>query len=882
MKRTFDIKGMSCAACAARVEKAAAKLPGMRNVAVNLATEKLTVEYDDAVLSADEIKKAVRDTGYEIADKKGETVTFDIEGMSCAACAQRVQKAVANLPGVQSASVNLATNKLTAEMGGASEKDIIEAVKQAGYTALTKSEHKSVAFNIGGMHCAACAARIEKALSKTEGVISAVVNLAGEGATVVYDPAKTRMSLIKQAVEKEGFQVLEAQSIDETEERKQKEIKTMWKKFFFSAAFSLPLLILAMWPMIPGAPSLPRFISPHANPQVFALVQLFLTVPPVIAGYKFYTVGFRALARRAPNMDSLIALGTSAAIVYSIYSLINIAAGKTDMAHHLYFESAAVIITLILLGKTLEAVSKGKTGEAIKKLMGLAPKTATLIKDGKEISIPIEEVEAGDIILVKPGEKIPVDGVVIMGQSSIDESMLTGESIPVDKKEKDKVYAATINKNGVLQFKATNVGADTALAQIIKLVEEAQGGKAPIAKLADKVSGYFVPAVIGVALIAFVAWLASGAGFAFSLTILISVLVIACPCALGLATPTAIMVGTGAGAKKGILIKGGEALEIAHKIDTIIFDKTGTITQGMPKVTDIIPFGGIEKEYMLALAASAEAGSEHPLGEAIVRAAQEKGLELVKTEGFLAHTGRGIAGKAAGKKVLIGNIRLMEENKIDISGAGAVSDKLADEGKTPMYIAIEGALAGIIAVADTIKKESRQAIDTLKAMGIDTIMITGDNAATARAIAREAGISKVLAEVLPQDKAAEVKKLQEQGKKVAMVGDGINDAPALAQADTGIAIGSGTDVAMESADIVLVGNDLRGVATAIRLSKQTIRNIKQNLFWAFGYNTAGIPIATGVLTLFGGGLLNPMFAAAAMSFSSVSVLLNALRLKRFK
>ena len=598
-------------------------------------------------------------------------------------------------------------------------------------------------------------------------------------------------------------------------------------------------------------------------------------------GYKFYLVGFKNLIKLSPNMDSLIAVGTSAAFIYSVFGMYKIYVGDNSYAMHLYFEAAVTILTLITLGKYLEAISKGKTSEAIKKLMGLVPKTATIIRDNKETIIPVDEVIVGDIILVKPGEKLPVDGEVIEGSTSIDESMLTGESIPVEKVAGSNVIGASINKTGFIKYKATKVGKDTALAQIIKLVEDAQGSKAPIAKLADIISSYFVPTVIGLAIFSAGAWLIAGETPVFALTIFISVLVIACPCALGLATPTAIMVGTGKGAENGVLIKGGEALETTHKIDTIVFDKTGTITEGKPVVTDIVT-NGIDKNELLALAASAEKGSEHPLGEAIVREAEEKNIDLKKIENFNAIPGHGIQVVINGETILLGNLKLMKENSISIGNLNKESDRLAQEGKTPMYITINNSLEGIIAVADTVKPSSKKAIETLHSMGIKVAMITGDNKKTANAIARQVGIDIVLAEVLPQDKANEVKKLQNENRKVAMVGDGINDAPALAQADIGIAIGSGTDVAMESADIVLMRSDLMDVSTAIKLSKATIRNIKQNLFWAFGYNVLGIPVAMGVLHIFGGPLLNPMIAAAAMSLSSVSVLANALRLKRFK
>jgi Cu+-exporting ATPase len=580
-------------------------------------------------------------------------------------------------------------------------------------------------------------------------------------------------------------------------------------------------------------------------------------------------------------MDSLIAIGTGAAFLYGIYAIYRIIGGDTEYAMDLYFETAGVIISLILLGRYLEAVSKGKTSETIKKLMGLSPKTAVVIHDDKEIVIPVEEVEVGDIVLVRPGERIPVDGEVIEGRTSVDESMLTGESIPVEKNPGSRIVGGSINKNGTVRFKATRVGKDTTLARIIKLVEDAQGSKAPIAKMADVISGYFVPIVITIAVIAAAAWALSGESAVFSLTIFISVLVIACPCALGLATPTAIVVGTGKGAEYGVLIKSGEALETAHKIDTIIFDKTGTITEGEPKVTDIITNGDISQDELLQFSASAEAGSEHPLGEAIVNSARDRNLELMRAESFEAIPGHGIEVIIQGKKMLLGNKKLMDDRNIRIPLQNE-ADRLSEEGKTPMFVAIDGRLAGIIAVADVIKPSSGKAVEALHRMGIEIVMITGDNRRTAGAIARQVGIDRVLAEVLPQDKAEEVKKLQAEGRKVAMVGDGINDAPALVQADIGIAIGSGTDVAMESADIVLIRNDLMDVSAAIQLSKATIRNIKQNLFWAFAYNSAGIPVAAGLLHLFGGPLLNPMIAAGAMAFSSVSVVTNALRLRRFK
>ncbi|MDD4390824.1 MAG: heavy metal translocating P-type ATPase [Eubacteriales bacterium] len=740
--------------------------------------------------------------------------------------------------------------------------------------------------SIQGMTCAACSARVERVVGKLPGIEQASVNLASEKLFIEYDPQKVRISDIKNAIEKAGYKVREASKTDTTDEdrkRKQREFEVLRTKLIISAIFSVPLLYIAMAPMI-GFANLPfpSGLDPIYYPLNYALTQLLLVIPVICVGYKFYTVGFKSLLQRSPNMDSLIAIGTSAAVLYSIYNTFQIINGDHGSAHSLYYETAGVIITLILLGKSLEAVSKGRTGEAIKKLMGLAPKTAIVIRNDNETEIPIEEVEIGDIIVVKPGAKIPVDGTILEGHTAIDESMLTGESMPIDKNAGDAVYAATLNTTGTIKFRADKIGAETAFAQIIKLVEDAQGSKAPIAQMADIVSGYFVPIVTAIALLAGIAWYIATGSLELALKIFISVLVIACPCALGLATPTAIMVGTGKGAENGILIKSGEALETAHKINTIVFDKTGTITEGKPTVTDIITAEGINEDRLLQITASAEKGSEHPLGQAIVKGAREKNLELFEISGFNSITGRGIEAKIEENTILAGNRKLMDENNISLEDLKGASDSLAQVGKTPMYIAIDGRAAGIIAVADVVKESSRAAIQSLHKIGIEVVMITGDNKSTAAFIAEQVGLDRILAEVLPEDKSNEVKKLQNEGKIVAMVGDGINDAPALAQADIGIAIGSGTDVAMESADIVLMRSDLMDVPTAIDLSKKTIRNIKQNLFWAFGYNTIGIPIAAGLLYLFGGPLLNPMFAAAAMSLSSVSVVTNALRLKRFK
>ena len=809
------------------------------------------------------------------------TKILKIEGMTCAACAKAVERAAKKLDGVEEASVNLATEKLSISFDESkvSVDDIQKAVEKAGYKAVIEAVTRS--FRIEGMTCAACAKAIERATRKLDGVLESNVNLATEKLTIAYEPSKVRFPDIRKAVENAGYRIFEEeQSPDADKELKENEAKSLWRKFLLSAVFTVPLLYVAMGHMI-GLP-LPEAIDPMMNPKNFAMLQLLLVLPVIVMGSRFYIVGFRTLAKRSPNMDSLIAIGTSAAFLYGLFAVYKIFTGDSSYTHDMYFESAGVILTLVTLGKYFEAVSKGKSSEAIKKLMGLSPKTARVIISGEEKEISLEEVEAGDLIVVRPGEKLPVDGQVAEGTTSVDESMLTGESIPVEKNPGDMVIGASINKNGSIKYRATKVGKDTTLAQIIRLVEEAQGSKAPIAKLADTIAGYFVPVVIALAVISGIAWYLSGETALFGLTIFISVMVIACPCALGLATPTAIMVGTGKGAEYGVLIKSGVALETAHKIQTVVLDKTGTITEGKPVVTDIFAFEGFDQEYLLQAAASAEKGSEHPLGEAIVKAAQEKGMELKAVSGFKAIPGRGIEVSIDGKGIMMGNKKLMDDRAVDIADKWELSQRLAGEGKTPMYISAEGRLAGIIAVADTVKENSMKAVAGLKEMGIEVVMITGDNKRTADAIARQVGIDRVLAEVLPENKADEVKKLQSEGKKVAMVGDGINDAPALAQADVGIAIGSGTDVAIESADIVLMRGDLMDVITAIDLSKKTIRNIKQNLFWAFGYNVVGIPVAMGLLHLFGGPLLNPMIAGAAMSFSSVSVVTNALRLKGFR
>jgi len=808
---------------------------------------------------------------------------FNIEGMTCAACSAAVERITSKLEGVEKSEVNLTTEKLRISFNAEvlDEDRIIKAIEKVGFKAKESGDIVKVTIPVEGMTCAACSSSIERVLKKKEGVKSIAVNLTTNKALLEYDRELIRMSEIKGYIQKLGFTPLDVEkelSLDEHKDKKEKETRIMWLKFKVALGFTIPLFYIAMGHMV-GMP-LPEALHPGMYPMNFGLLQLFLTIPVMIAGYKFYTGGFKALVRRNPNMDSLIAVGTSAAVLYGLYALGQISQGHVEYVKHLYFETAGVIITLIMLGKSLETRSRGKTSEAIKALVGLQPKTATVVQGKNEIILPIDEVESGDLILVRPGEKIPVDGKVVEGYSSVDESMLSGESMPVDKQTDDLVYAASVNKNGLLKMEATKVGRDTALAQIIKLVEDAQGSKAPIARMADIISGDFVPIVMVIAVLSAVIWYVGTGDVNFSLTIFISVLVIACPCALGLATPTAIMVGTGKGADYGVLIKSGGALELAHKIDTVILDKTGTITIGKPKVTNIISEDCSEAD-IIRLVASAEKGSEHSLAEAILEKAEELEQELIDIEIFEAIPGHGIRTMVENQELFVGNERLLKLHVVD-NHLLEQAEEFAKDGKTLMYVILDKKLVGIIAVADVIKETSRVAIAKMHEQGLEVAMITGDHIKTAEAIAKQAGIDRVIADVLPKDKANEIKKLQGLGKKVAMVGDGINDAPALAQADVGIAIGSGTDVAMESADIVLMRDDLLDVNTAIKLSKATIRNIKQNLFWAFAYNTAGIPLAAGVFYLFGGPLLSPMFAAAAMSMSSVSVVSNALRLRKFK
>lgn len=808
-------------------------------------------------------------------------IDLPIKGMSCASCAAKIEKGLSTVTGVDKATVNFATEKATIAFDPkkAKTEDFVKTIKDFGY----ETGIEKVILPIQGMTCASCVEKVERALSSTAGVVHTSVNFATEKATVEYISGQATIAELKKAVEAAGYKVLEVEAGEDLLEKEEREKKRLYlllrNKVIVSAALSL-LIFTGSFPE--WFPFIPNILQNK-------FILLVLTLPVQFwAGWQFYRGAIAAARHLTTDMNTLIAVGTSAAFGYSVVATFfpNFFEAR-GLKADLYFDTAAVIITLILLGRLLEMRAKGQTSEAIKKLIGLQAKTARIIRNGKEEDIPIEDVAVGDVVLVRPGEKIPVDGMIIEGYSAIDESMITGESIPVEKKKGDAAIGSTINKTGSFKFQATKVGKETALAQIIKMVQEAQGSKPPIARLADVIASYFVPAVIIISVITFIVWYIFGPepSFTYALLNFVAVLIIACPCALGLATPTSVMVGTGKGAINGILFRGGEALETAHKLNAIILDKTGTLTKGEPSVTNIVrssESGVLSEETILMLAASAEKGSEHPLGEAIVRKAKEMNIELSDAEKFNAIPGHGLEARIQGKDVLLGNIKLMRDRNIKLNGLEKEAERLSDEGKTPMFLSVEGKAEGIIAVADTLKPDSKNAVDAMRKLGLEVIMITGDNKRTAEAIARQVGIERVLSEVLPEDKARHVKMLQAEGKKVAMVGDGINDAPALAQADVGIAIGTGTDVAMEASDITLISGDLRGIVTAIALSKATIRNIKQNLFWAFFYNISLIPVAAGTLYPFIGVLLDPMIAAGAMGLSSVSVVSNALRLRWFR
>jgi Cu+-exporting ATPase len=816
---------------------------------------------------------------------KSEKAYIPITGMTCTTCAATIGKGLAKIPGVQQAEVNFAAEKASVEYDPSrvNLSKIKNTISQLGYGAATG---KSI-FPVSGMTCASCVARVEQALSTVPGVISANVNLASEKATVEYIES-TEIAGLRRAVKEAGYELgSEAETLEDVTTASQREIRKTRNRFILAAVLGLIILALSL-PWSPSFAGKPYLLWALATPVQFW------------AGLRFYRGAWGALRHRTADMNTLVAVGTSAAYFYSVVAVLS--PGLFAVTGHgadVYFDTAAMIIALILLGRFLEARARGQTSEAIKKLVGMQPKMALVVRDDKEIEIPVEDVEVGDLILVRPGERVPVDGVIRQGYSAIDESMITGESIPVEKKVGDEVIGATINKTGSFKFQATKVGKDTTLARIIRLVEEAQGSKAPIQRLADVIASYFVPIVIGIAVITFIIWYFVGPPpvLTFALLNFVAVLIIACPCALGLATPTAIMVGTGKGAEHGILIRSAGALERSYQINIVLLDKTGTLTQGEPRVTDIVVIPSSSRDEVLRLAASAEHGSEHPLGEAIVKAASEKKLEIPPASDFNAIPGHGVEASVEGKKVLLGNLKLIKDSGLSLNGLEKEAQRLWEKGKTVMFLGVDNQVMGIVALADTLKPNAKEALEELHKMGIEVVMLTGDNRRTAEAIAQEVGIDRVLAEVLPEHKTQEVKRLQEKGKIVAMVGDGINDAPALAQADVGIAIGTGTDVAMETGDITLISGDLEGIVTAISLSKRTIKTIKQNLFWAFAYNTVLIPVAAGILYLaFGNtgvpsglhfvlgeyGFLNPILAAAAMAASSITVVLNSLRLRSFK
>ncbi len=803
-----------------------------------------------------------------MSQSKTKRLVLNIGGMSCINCARSIEKALKKLDGVTQATVNLAAEKALIDYNPdtLNQKTIEDAITQAGYQVI----HDKISIQVGGMTCINCAKTIEKALNAKEGIYNATVNFAAERVTVEYNANQISLPSIKKTIQKVGYEVVEQEKNVEDAEGKarQRHIQRLKVLLAVSVTITIPIMLI-MWLM-----PLPTMWENN--------LLMFLLATPVqfIVGWTFYVGAYKGLRNKTANMDTLIAMGTSTAWIFS-----TIVTFFPDIFHHsaVFFDTSVMIITFILAGKLLDAVAKGRTSEAIRKIMGLQAKTARVIHNGVEVELPVEEVQVGDVLVVRPGEKIPVDGIVTEGYSGVDEKVITGESIPVEKRKGDQVIGATMNKTGTFKFKATKVGKDTALAQIINLVEDALTSKAPVQRIADVTAGYFVPAIITIATVAAFAWyFLLGATYIFSLTVFIAVLIVACPCALGLATPTAIMVGVGKGAENGILIKSGEALETAHKLKTVVFDKTGTLTKGEPEVTDIVTTDVLSEEQMLQFAAVAEKNSEHPLGEAIVKAATTRGINVEWPDDFNAIPGHGVEVQYNGKRVLLGNRKLMETNKVDISWLEPKMTAFEEQGKTAMLMAVNGKTAGLIAVADTLKEHSAEAISALKKMDLEVVMLTGDNQRTAKAIASQVGVDRVLAEVLPGEKASEVKRLQAEGKVVAMVGDGINDAPALAQANVGIAVGTGTDVAVETGDIVLIKNDLRDVVVAIQLSWATMRKIRQNLFWAFFYNIILVPMAAGVLYPVTGVIFDPVWAAAAMASSSVTVVTNASLLRRFK
>lgn len=840
------------------------------------------------------------DPAHTGGDESGERIDLPITGMTCAACARRIERNLSKAPGVSNASVNFATSRATVQYDplATNVRELIDKVKEAGYDTIGNAQAEFIVDD--SARPSGSSQPLEKHLQTLRGVIAAEFNLATMAVRVEYLPGATDVRTIRLAIEEFGYRVREvpggaSDAAAVEADARAMEYRDLRRKFLVALALSLPVLVIAM-----SHGRIALFNFPGVN-----WLQLALATPVVFyCGAQFYRGAWAAFRHRAADMNTLIAIGTGTAYLYSVAATIQPSffaaataggqmtgmAGMSEMSMvPVYYEAASVIIALVLLGRMLESRAKGQTGEAIRRLIGLQPRQARVVRQGREMDIAVEEVVPGDIVIVRPGEKIPVDGVIEDGSSAIDESMLTGESLPVEKQIGDEVFGATLNKTGSFRFRATKVGRDTILQQIVKLVGEAQGSKAPIARRADVISGIFTPVVICIAIATFVVWFVLApvdVRFTLALVNFVSVLIIACPCALGLATPTAIMVGTGKGAENGVLIKGGESLETAYKLDTIVLDKTGTITKGQPAVTDVVTAANkadaVSENELLRFAASAERGSEHPLGASVVREAERRGLNLVNASSFNALAGHGVEAVVDERCLLLGNLKLMRDRGIELGEFEQQAAALAAEGKTPMYVGIDGCLAGLISVADQIKPESKQAVEAMKREGLDVVMMTGDNRRTAEAVARQVGITRVLAEVLPEAKAGEVKRLQTEKRIVGMVGDGINDAPALAQADVGISIGTGTDVAIEASDITLIRGDLRGVVTAIKLSRATIRTIKQNLFWAFIYNIIGIPIAAGLLYPLTGWLLSPIIASAAMSFSSVSVVINSLRLRRFR
>lgn len=882
MKAKLQIKNMSCASCASSIESVLEKNKNISEININLVNKQVNLTYNNAITLL-EIIELIESIGYEVDKSNFINSNYSVKGVNCASCVQTIENKLKNTNGIISVSVNMVNNKLNLEYDKSiiDEITISKIISDLGYEmVLNKIDN---IYQLEGMSCASCATAIEKELKKYHGIIVSDVNLATNSIHLVFDSNIINIKKIKSIIDAIGYNlIIEDDKI--IEDINLNEANKLKSRFKIALLASIPLLIISMGHMFFNI-TFTSFLDPMKNPINFSFIQLFLTLIVMYAGRDFYKRGFKTLLKKSPNMDSLVALGTSVAFIYSLVITIEIIFNPTnyDLTMSLYYESAATIITLILLGKYLEAKSTSKTSDAIKKLLELAPKKAIILKDNEEFEINIEDIEVDDIVLVKAGEKIAVDGIIVKGNTNVDESMISGESMPVNKKIGDAVVSATLNLNGSIEFRVTKKSKDSTLAQIIKLVEEAQATKAPIARLADVISGYFVPIVISLAIISGMAWfLFSDEDIRFIITIVTSVLIIACPCALGLATPTAIMVATGRAASNGILIKSGEALEIAHKVDTVVFDKTGTLTKGKPQVSELKNYSELNENEIVKIMLSLERGSDHPLAKAIVEYANSLNIIGEDVKDFENIVGFGIKANYQNKIALFGNEKLMIENNIDIKPVLDNFNSMSESGKTTMFLAYDNKLVAIIGVEDQIKESSIETIKKLKELDLDVMMLSGDNEKAARAVANKLGIENVKAQILPEDKVNEIEKLKQENKIVAMVGDGINDAPALASANVGIAIGSGSDIALETGDIVLVKNDLNDVLKAIKLSKLTIRNIKQNLFWAFLYNIIGIPIAMGILYLINGVLLSPIIAAFAMSLSSVSVVSNALRLRYIK